>query len=408
MAQTNDALSVEDVLAAGGGMLGLKDVLSTVVQDALQELIEAEVTARLGAGRWERSEERSGMRNGSRSRTVSTPAGDVEVKIPKLRKGSFFPDLLEPRRRVDRALGGVIMTAYVTGTSTRKVDDLVRALGCESGVSKSTVSRIFADIDREVAPVRQRPLGYTAFAYVFVDATYVKARVDHQVVSRAVVIATGVTAEGGREVLGVDVGDSEDAEYWTAFLTSLKDRGLGGVNLVISDAHRGLQAAIRKTMQGSAWQRCRVHLMRNILSHVPRGQAEMVAAFVRTIFAQPCADAARHQLREVATRLERSLPKAAAVLADAEDDVTAYAVFPRHHWRKIWSTNPLGRVNKEIKRRTNVVGVFPNDDAVLRLVGAILAEQHDEWQTSDRRYLTMNSTHTLDLEQPITLELEAA
>jgi putative transposase len=371
-------------------------------------VIEAEVTARLGAGRWERSEDRSGTRNGSRPRTVSTPAGDVEVKIPKLRKGSFFPELLEPRRRVDRALWGVIMTAYVTGTSTRKVDDLVRALGCESGVSKSTVSRICADIDREVAPVRQRPLGHTTFPYVFLDATYVKARVEHQVVSRAVVIATGVTAEGGREVLGVDVGDSEDEVFWTAFLTSLKDRGLGGVNLVISDAHRGLQAAIRKTMQGSAWQRCRVHLMRNILSHVPRGQAEMVAAFVRTIFAQPDADTARHQLREVATRLERSLPKAAAVLADAEDDVTAYAVFPRHHWRKIWSTNPLERVNKEIKRRTNVVGVFPNDDAVLRLVGAILAEQHDEWQTSDRRYLTMNSTHTLDLEQTITLELEAA
>jgi putative transposase len=408
MARTNDALSVEDVLAAGGGMQGLKDVLSSVVQDALQDLIEAEVTARLGAGRWERSEERSGTRNGSRPRTVSTPAGDVEVKIPKLRKGSFFPELLEPRRRVDRALWGVIMTAYVTGTSTRKVDDLVKALGCESGVSKSTVSRICADIDREVAPVRQRPLGHTTFPYVFLDATYVKARVDHQVVSRAVVIATGVTAEGGREVLGVDVGDSEDAVFWTAFLTSLKDRGLGGVDLVISDAHRGLQASIRKTMQGSAWQRCRVHLLRNILAHVPRGQAEMVAAFVRTIFAQPDADTARRQLREVATRLERSLPKGRRRARRRGGRRDRLRVFPRHHWRKIWSTNPLERVNKEIKRRTNVVGVFPNDDAVLRLVGAILAEQHDEWQTSDRRYLTMNSTHTLDLEQPITLELEAA
>jgi len=405
MARASHALSVEDVLAASGGMQGLRDVLSTVVQDALQELIEAEVTARLGAGRWERSEERSGTRNGSRPRTVSTPAGDVEVKIPKLRKGSFFPDLLEPRRRVDRALWGVIMTAYVTGTSTRKVDDLVKALGCDSGVSKSTVSRICADIDREVAPVCQRPLGHVAFPYVFLDATYVKARVDHQVVSRAVVIATGVTFEGGREVLGVDVGDSEDEVFWTAFLTSLKDRGLSGVELVISDAHRGLQAAIRRTMQGSAWQRCRVHLMRNILSNVPRGHAEMVAAFVRTIFAQPNAEQARRQLREVATRLERSLPKAAAVLADAEDDVTAYAALPRHHWRKIWSTNPLERVNKEIKRRTNVVGVFPNDDAVLRLVGAILAEQHDEWQTSDRRYLTMNHATGLDLAQHLTLEL---
>lgn len=408
MARSNDALSVEDLLAAGGGMQGLKDVLSTVVQDALQELIEAELTARLGAGRWERSEGRSGTRNGSRPKTVSTPAGDVEVKIPKLRKGSFFPELLEPRRRVDRALWGVIMTAYVTGTSTRKVDDLVKALGCESGVSKSTVSRICQDIDREIAPVRQRPLGHTTFPYVFLDATYVKARVDHQVVSRAVVIATGVTAEGGREVLGVDVGDSEDAVFWTGFLTGLKDRGLGGVDLVISDAHRGLQASIRKTMQGSGWQRCRVHLMRNILAHVPRGQAEMVAAFVRTIFAQPNAEQTRRQLNEIVTHLETSLPKAAAVLADAEDDVTAYAVFPRHHWRKIWSTNPLERVNKEIKRRTNVVGVFPNDQAVLRLVGAILAEQHDEWQTSGRRYLTMNNVTTLELDQPLTLELEAA
>jgi putative transposase len=358
MARANDAQSVEDVLAASGGMQGLTDVLPTVVQDALQELIEAEVTARLGAGRWERTGERSGTRNGSRPRTLSTPAGDVEVKIPTLRKGSFFPELLEPRRRVDWALWSVIMAAYVTGTSTRKVDDLVKALGCESGVSKSTVSRICADIDREAAPVRQRPLGHVAFPYVFVDATYVEARVDHQVVSRAVVITIGVSAQGGREVLGVDVGDSEDEVFRTAFLTSLKDRGLSGADLVISDAHRGLQASIRKTMQGSAWQRCKVHLVRNILSHVPRGQAEMVAAFVHTIFAQPNAEQARHQLHEVATRLERSLPKAAAVPADAEDDVTAYATFPRRHWRKIWSTNPIERVNKEIRRRTNVVGVF--------------------------------------------------
>ena len=223
-------------------------------------------------------------------KTVSTPAGNVEVKIPKLRKSSFFPELLEPRRRVDRALWGMIMTAYVAHTSTRKVDDLVRALGCESGVSKSTVSRSCQDIDHEVVPVRQRPLGHTTFPYVFLDATYVKARVDHQVVSRAVVIATDVTAEGGGEVPGVDVGDSEDAVFWTGFLTGLKDRGLGGIDLVISDSHRVLQAAIQKTMQGSGWQRCRVHLMHNILAHVPSGQAEMVAAFARTIFAQPNAE----------------------------------------------------------------------------------------------------------------------
>ncbi len=231
------------------------------------------------------------------------------MKIPKLRKGSFFPELLEPRRRVDQAMWGVIMTAYVTGTSPRKVDDLVKALGCDSGVSMSTVSRICADIDREVAPVRQRLLGHTAFPYVFLDATYVKARVDHQVVSRAVVIATGVTAEGGREALGVEVGDSEDAVFWTGFLTSLKDRGLAGVELVISDAHRGLQASIRRTMHGSAWQRCRVHLLRNVLAHFPRGQAEMVAACVRTIFAQPDVDAARRQLREVAPASNAHCPR---------------------------------------------------------------------------------------------------
>jgi putative transposase len=213
--------------------------------------------------------------------------GDVELKIPKLRKGSFFPELLEPRRRVDRALWGVIMTAYVTGTSTRKVDDLVRALGCEAGVSKSTVSRICAEIDEQVAVLRDRRLNHTGFPYVFLDATYVKARVDHQVVSRAVVIATGVTADGNCEVLGVEVGDSEDELFWTGFLRSLKARGLAGVKLVISDAHAGLKAAAARVLQGAAWQRCRVHLMRNLLATVPKGQAEMVAALVRTIFAPP-------------------------------------------------------------------------------------------------------------------------
>ncbi len=357
---------------------------------------------------YERSQDRSGTRNGSRPQTVSTPSGDVEVNIPKLRKGSFFPDLLEPRRRVDRALRGVTMSADVTGTSTREVDDLVNALGCDSGVPKSTVSQNCADIDRAVAPVRERPLGPTAFPSVFLDATSVKALVDHQVVSRAVVIATGVTAERGHEFLGVDVGDSEDAVFWTGFLTSLKDRGLSGVELVISDAHRGLQAAIRKTMQGSTCQRWHVHLPPGVLAHFPRGQAEMVAAFVRTIFAQPNAEQARCQLREGATRFERSLPKAAAGLADAEDDVTTYAVFPRHHWRKVWSTNPLEGVNKATKWWTNVVGVFPVDNAVLRLIGRVPAEQHDEWQKSGRRYLTMNRATVLDLKQHLTRELETA
>ncbi len=344
----------------------------------------------------------------------ATPAGDVEVRIPKLRQGSFFPSLLEPRRRVDRALWAVIMTAYVTGTSTRKVDELVKALGCEAGVSKSTVSRICAEIDEQVAALRDRRLDELTFPYVYLDATYIKARVNHQVVSRAVVIATGVTSDGNREVLGVDVGDSEDELFWTAFLRGLKDRGLSGVQLVISDAHAGLKAAIARVIQGSAWQRCRVHLMRNLLATVPKGHGEMVAALVRTIFAQTDVDATRTQLREVVGHLEGRFGKAAVLLADAEHDVTAYATFPRSHWRKIWSTNPLERVNKEIKRRTNVVGVFPNDASVIRLVGAILAEVHDEWQVAERRYLSeasmadINTPTTEEIDTTDTRELPAA
>jgi putative transposase len=403
MAQHDDALPLSEMLAGQTGE-GIKDLLREVVRDALQGLIEEELTAAIGAARHERTETRTGQRNGGRDRLVSTPAGDVEVRIPKLRQGSFFPTLLEPRRRVDRALWAVIMTAYITGTSTRKVDDLVRALGCESGVSKSTVSRICAEIDEHVAVLRERRLDHTGFPYVFLDATYVKARVNHQVVSRAVVIATGVSADGNREVLGVDVGDSEDELFWTTFLRSLKDRGLGGVQLVISDAHAGLKAAIARVLQGAAWQRCRVHLMRNLLATVPKGQSEMVAVLVRMIFAQADVEATRSQLRQVATTLEGRFPKAAALLSEAEHDVTAYAVFPRTHWRKIWSTNPLERVNKEIKRRTNVVGVFPNDDSVIRLVGAVLAEVHDDWQVADRRYLSEGSMALLAA--PTTEEID--
>jgi putative transposase len=413
MAQHDDALPVSAVLAGETGE-GIKDLLREVVRDALQELIEEELTSAIGAAKHERTETRTAQRNGGRDRLVSTPAGDIEVKIPKLRQGSFFPTLLEPRRRVDRALWAVIMTAYVTGTSTRKVDDLVKALGCESGVSKSTVSRICAEIDEHVAVLRTRRLDHTGFPYVFLDATYVKARVNHQVVSRAVVIATGVTADGNREVLGVDVGDSEDELFWTGFLRSLKDRGLGGVRLVISDAHAGLKAAITRVLQGTAWQRCRVHLMRNLLATVPKAQAEMVAALVRTIFSETNTKTTRARLREVVAEFETRFPKAAELLAEAEHDATAYAAYPRAHWRKIWSTNPLERVNKEIKRRTNVVGVFPNDESVIRLVGAVLAEVHDEWQVAERRYLSeasmakLNNPTTEEIDTTDTHELPAA
>jgi len=319
---------------------------------------------------------------------LSTPTGDVELRIPKVRVGSFFPSLLEPRRRVDKALWAVIMTAYITGTSTRKVDHLVKALGCDTGISKSTVSRICTEIDEQVAVFHTRALDHRAFRYVFVDATYVKARVDHHIVSRAVVVATGVAADGNREVLGLDVGDSEDEVFWTSFLRPLRDRGLDGVKLVISDAHAGLKAAIARVFQGASWQRCKVHLMRNLLAHVPKSHKEMIAATVRTIFAQPDPESTRDQLRQVVGMLETRSPNAAELLSDAEHDVTAYADFPRAHWRKIASTNPLERIHKEIKRRSNVLGIFPDDQSVIRLVGAVLIEVHDEWQTTDRRYLS--------------------
>jgi putative transposase len=356
-----------------------------------QALIEAELTAVIGAAPHQRTETRTGMRNGYRQRTVSTTAGDLELKIPRLRAGSFFPSLLERRRRVDQSLFAVIMEAYLHGTSTRKVDDLVKALGADSGISKSEVSRICADLDTEVAMFRDRSLAGTAFPYVFLDATYCKARVDHRVVSQAVVIATGVAADGHREVLGFDVGDSEDGAFWTAFLRSLRARGLAGVQLVISDSHAGLKAAISSVLLGAAWQRCRVHFLRNVLAQVPKGSAEMVAATIRTIFAQPGPAQVREQLHVIAGMLGRQFPKVESMLLDAADDVTAFAAFPLGHWKKIWSTNPLERLNKEIKRRTDVVGVFPNPDALLRLAGAVLLEAHDEWQVGERRYLSEGS-----------------
>ncbi|MGH9043375.1 MAG: IS256 family transposase, partial [Acidimicrobiales bacterium] len=301
--------------------------------------------------------------------------------------------------RVDKALYAVIMTAYVNGTSTRKVDDLVRALGCDSGISRSTVSRICSELDQEVQAFRTRSLSHLCFPYIYLDATYVKARADHHIVSRAVVVATGVNLEGNREVLGIDVGDSEDEIFWTAFLRSLKGRGLSGVRLVISDAHSGLKASTRRVFQGASWQRCRVHLMRNILAAVPKSQAEMVAATVRTIFAQPDATSTRSHLRAVVDALRERFAKGAEILEAAEADVTAYADFPRAHHKKIASTNPLERLNKEIKRRSNVVGIFPDNASIIRLVGSVLLECHDDWQTCDRRYLSEGSMALIDKEQ---------
>src|SRR5881227_547433 len=348
------------------------DRIRQAAETIYQALIEAELSSVIGAIPHQRTDARTAHRNGHRSKTVSTIAGDLDLQIPKLRAGSFFPSLLERRRRVDQSLFAVIMEAYLHGTSTRKVDDLVKALGADSGISKSEVSRICADLDTEVAAFRDRSLAGQAFRYVFLDATYCKARVDHRVVSQAVVVATGVAADGHREVLGFEVGDSEDGAFWTAFLRSLKTRGLAGVQLVISDAHAGLKAAIASVLIGAAWQRCRVH-------------------FLRTIFAQPDAGHVRDQLDVIAGMLGRQFPKVEAMLREAADDITAFADFPISHWKKIWSTNPLERLNKEIKRRTDVVGVFPNPAALLRLAGVVLVEAHDEWQVSDRRYLSEGS-----------------
>jgi putative transposase len=322
--------------------------------------------------------------------------GTIEPRVPRVRDGGYSPSLLEPRKRAEQALVSVAREASVQGVSTRKVDDLVAALGIEAGVSRSEVSRICAELDSVVREFRERPLDHVRFPYLFLDATYVKAHQGPSVVSKAIVVGTGVTEHGEREVLGLAVGDSEDGAFWTAFLRSLRARGLGGVRLVISDGHTGLKGAIGSVFLGSAWQRCRVHFLRNVLARIPKGSAQMVLAAIRTIFAQPDAASVREQLDEVVAKLTPRFPVAASMLADAREDLLAFSAFPRAHWEKIWSTNPLERVNKEIKRRTDVVGIFPDEAAILRLAGAVLIELHDEWQVAERRYLAEGSMALLD------------
>lgn len=388
MALDKDALSeLLDALRAGGDL----DVVRAGMQLVAQALIDLEATEHIGAGPYERTDQRITHRNGTRARVLSTKAGDLDLRIPKLRSGSFYPALLSPRRRIDHALWAVVMEAYVHGISTRKVDDLVRALGIDAGVSKSEVSRICSQLDEQVGAFCERSLAGTPFPYVFLDATYLKAHHGPHVVSKAVVIAIGVRADGGREVLGLSVGDSQDGAFWTQFLRSLRARGLAGVRLVISDAHEGLTAAIGAVMAGAAWQRCRVHFMRNVLSRVPKGSQEMVAAAIRTIFAQPDAEAVHEQLASIADKLGRQFPAVQDMLHQAAPDICAFAAFPTSHWRRIWSTNPLERVNAEIKRRADVIGIFPNPEAIVRLAGAVLMETHDEWQIAERRYFSEHS-----------------
>ena len=381
--------AVSELLEAFRAGQGL-DLIRESVRMVLQELIEAEASEVIGAARYERTTTRTTQRNGHRDRQLSTQAGDVSLQIAKLRQGAFFPVILEPRRRIDQALHAVVMEAYVHGVSTRAVDDLVQALGIDAGISKSEVSRICAGLDKTVGAFRTRTLGHTSFAYVYLDATYLHVREARlgQVVSKAVVVATGITATGGREVLGLAVGDSEEETFWRAFLTDLRERGLSGVRLVISDQHAGLVAALRRCLQGAAHQRCRVHFARNLLALIPQSHKDMVAAVFRTIFAQPDQAAVFASWEEVRDQLVKTFPKVGPSMDAAKTEVLAFTAFPKAHWIKIWSNNPLERINKEIKRRSRVVGIFPNEDAVIRLVGAVLADTHDEWQVHDRRYLS--------------------
>jgi putative transposase len=376
------------------------EFLKEGVRVLAQALMELELTQQVGAERYERTVTRTSQRNGYRERAWDTRVGTIELQVPRVRDSSFFPSLLEPRKRAERALVAVVQEAYVQGVSTRRVDELVQALGM-AGISKSQVSRLCQELDHEVERFRTRRLG-GLYPYVWLDATFVKVRDGGRVVSMAIVVAIGVTASGEREVLGLDVGPSEDGAFWLQFLRSLVARGLSGVQLVISDAHEGLKGAISAVLQGAAWQRCRVHFVRNALALVPKPAAAMVAATIRTVFVQPDAATARATWRRVADGFRERFPRLAALLDGAEPDVLAYLSFPREHWQQIWSNNPLERLNKEIKRRTDVVGIFPNSAAVVRLVGAVLAEQHDEWQVS-RRYFSAESLAKLvpQPEEPI-------
>jgi len=369
------------------------DVLREGIRVLSQALMESEVAGLIGADRYERTNDRQTYRNGYRLRTWDTRVGTIELAIPKLRAGSYFPSLLEPRRRAERALLAVVQEAYVHGVSTRKVDDLVRALGLD-GMSKSEVSRVCAELDGEVAAFRSRGLE-GEHPYVWIDATYHKVRQDGRVQSMATVVAIGVAVTGERQILGVDAGPSEDRAFWTAFLRGLVKRGLRGVRLVISDAHEGLKRAIAAVLSGTTWQRCRVHFMRNVLATLPRSAREPVAAIVRTIFAQPDHPTAQAQLQRVVEGLRARFAQAAELLEQATEDVLAYLHFPAAHRRQLHSTNPLERLNKEIKRRSAVVGIFPHRTSLLRLVGALLAEQDDEWAVADRRYFSAESMQQL-------------
>lgn len=369
------------------------DLLRDSLKMVVQLLMEADVSHQIGAKKYERTPERVTQRNGYRDRGWETRVGEIELEIPKLRQGTYYPDwLLEPRRPAEKALVNVIQQAYIAGVSTRKMEDVVEELGL-NGLDKSKVSRMTKALNDEVEAFQNRPLD-KRFAYVWLDALYPRVRQNHRIVSQAFVIALGVDETGHRTILGFQVGAAESEAFWVEFLRSLVKRGLTGVQLVISDAHEGLKKAVAKVLNGASWQRCRVHFMRNVLAHVPKGDKKLVAAHIRTIFAQPDRKAAGQQLDKVVEELVPSWPKAAELLEQAEHDLLAHMRFPKAHWKRLASSNPLERLNREIRRRTKVVQIFPDEDSLVRLAGAILMETNDEWAVG-RRYFSEKSMQLL-------------